>query len=642
MEKDIDKSIIDDLMAEKESLRFDDWLRDYTAKYPNRDQELVLKPVEQIMSNIKEGSRSFVVYGEPQSGKTEMMIALSCRLFDEGVNTIFVLMHDIKTLQKQNFQDRFVQNENFGVTPILAEEFFKTEEKIRKNQNWLIFGRKNSSQLERLISETRMLKRRVILDDEADYATPDSNIGKRRKEDPTKINQHMKKLVGDNGYYIGVTATPGRLDLNNTLYNEADKWVFCEPGEGYTGVNYFFPENPTEIQKNYTLTTINPNVEYKTDLEKAIFRFMARNAYMNLRVNEKRKNYSMVIHTHYKIVFHEEDRKTVQNLVSTLQSNEMNKKRKIFEKILKETKKIYKDEGLLREVMAFIRDKSKSSTALFTLNSRNDINDNIRALKAPAQFTFVFGGNTLSRGVTFENMLSFYFSRSVKRALQQNTYVQIARHFGYRKDTGLQFELTVPEDIWEKWYTCFSTHEMSLDYAQSGNPLWIKHKFTHPADSASIDKNNVVAGHDGTLSFAKFKVTKEIEGLFCDPSIDPISKLKQFNSLTNDECFPKREIERIENSVTNAFNEVDIITAKGSNTGNLRDITNQTSLGEEEHKEITRNRGLAPGTEEKNIENAYCYLVPYKNSKTGEGRIVYSKNKTISYLKNMRRNLNRL
>ena len=35
-------------------------------------------------------------------------------------------------------------------------------------------------------------------------------------------------------------------------------------------INYFFPENPTEIQKNYTLTTINPNVEYKTDLEKAL------------------------------------------------------------------------------------------------------------------------------------------------------------------------------------------------------------------------------------------------------------------------------------------------------------------------------------------------------------------------------------
>ena len=139
MVDDIDKRIIDDLMAEEESLRFDDWLKEYKAKYPKRDANLVLEPVKQIMSNIKQGSKSFVVYGEPQSGKTEMMIALSCKLFDEGINTIFVLMHDIKTLQKQNFQDRFVRNENFRVTPILAEEFSKTDETIRKNQNWLIF-----------------------------------------------------------------------------------------------------------------------------------------------------------------------------------------------------------------------------------------------------------------------------------------------------------------------------------------------------------------------------------------------------------------------------------------------------------------------------------------------------------------------
>ena len=35
MVDDIDKRIIDDLMAEEESLRFDDWLKEYKAKYPN-------------------------------------------------------------------------------------------------------------------------------------------------------------------------------------------------------------------------------------------------------------------------------------------------------------------------------------------------------------------------------------------------------------------------------------------------------------------------------------------------------------------------------------------------------------------------------------------------------------------------------
>ncbi len=629
-------NIIDDLLSQEETHRFDDWSNEYSENYPKRDLSLITKPVQQIMSNINDGCRSFVVYGEPQSGKTETMIALCCKLFDEGVNTIFVLMHDIKTLQNQNFQDRFLRNEHFRVTPILADEFIKTDTRTRTKKNWLIFGRKNSNQLEKLIHETRMLSNKVIIDDEADYATPDTKINK--ENDPSTINRLVTDLVGESGYYIGVTATPGRMDVNNTLYNEADKWVFCDPGAGYTGVSYFFPEDPSEIDKNYTLTLINPDVEYKQDLEKAIFRFMARNAYMNIIVNDKPLKYSMVIHTSQKIADHKQDRDTVQNIVDILQGNDDTKKRRVFERILLQVEKIYPLEGednlLHRKIMEFIRDKSKASINLYTLNSKNDLNNNIIALKAPDQFTFVFGGNTLSRGITFENMLSFYFSRSVKKALQQNTYVQMARHFGYRKDTGKEFELTVPENIWEKWYSCFSSHELSLDTAKAGDPLWIKTDLSNPADSASIDRANVIAGNDGTLAFAKFKMTQEIEDLFCNKSMDPLSKLIQFNSLTKDECFPKKEIERIRTAVEDPNKSVDIIVSK-ENKGELRDITNQ-NLTDAEYENISRKRGSAPGTNEMNIRNAYCYILPYKNSKSGEGRIHYTKNKTISYLKNMR------
>ena len=172
--------LIDKLLQNNNSSRYQDWENDYKSKFPLRDISLVKKPIEEIVLNLNNETKSFVVYGEPQSGKTEMMIALCCKLFDLGFNTIFVLMHDIKTLQKQNFQDRFALNENFRVSPILAEEFLQTDPKTRSNRNWLIFGRKNSSQLEKLIHESRMLTKRVVLDDEADYATPDSNIGKRK------------------------------------------------------------------------------------------------------------------------------------------------------------------------------------------------------------------------------------------------------------------------------------------------------------------------------------------------------------------------------------------------------------------------------------------------------------------------------
>lgn len=628
--------IIDKLLKGNETTRFQDWEEDYCSKFPLRDINLVKNPINEIMSNINSGLKSFVVYGEPQSGKTEMMIALCCKLFDEGFNTIFVLMHDIKTLQKQNFQDRFALNENFRVSPVLAEEFLQTDFKTRNNRNWLIFGRKNSSQLEKLIHETRMLKNRIVLDDEADYATPDSNIGKKRKVDPTRINQHMRALVKD-GNYIGVTATPGRLDLNNTLFNDAKKWVYCQPGKGYTGVNYFFPEDQAKILENYTLTLLPSDKEYKHHLQKAIYRFMARNAYQNIFINNNdRKNYSMIIHTHYKIDYHRADKNTVNEIISVLQGGDELKQRKLLTKILDETQKIFPKPEEYERVMEFIWKYARSSTQLFTLNSKNDINDNIKALTAPSTFTFVFGGNTLSRGVTFENMLAFYFSRSVKNALQQNTYVQIARHFGYRKDTGKQFELTIPEDIWEKWYVCFSCHEMSLDFAKSGEPVWVKHKFTNPIDSSSIDKQNIVVDSDGTMSFAKFSYSRDIETYVCNNSKDPLSKLEYINKIGGDSAFPARVIDSIKKHIGNSSPElkIDIITSK-RNTGSFRDIVNQKSLSDDERRDIRRSKSLAPGTNEKNIPDAYCFIVPYKNSETGEVRIHFTKNKPIKYLRNL-------
>ena len=238
-------------------------------------------------------------------------------------------------------------------------------------------------------------------------------------------------------------------------------------------------------------------------------------------------------------------------------------------------------------------------------------------------------------------MLAFYFSRSVKNALQQNTYVQIARHFGYRQDTGKQFELTIPEDIWQKWYVCFSCHEMSLDFAKSGDPVWVKHKFTNPADSSSIDKENIVVDSDGTMSFAKFSLTPEIEDLLSDNSVNPMEKLNYINTNCGDKAFPRRVIDSIKKHIgsSDAYKKVDIIVSK-RRKGELRDIIDQKAMTSEERREIRRARSLAPGTSEKNILDAYCYVVPYKNSETNEVRIHFTKNKPIKFLKNLIRKTN--
>ena len=49
------------------------------------DTSNIEQTVNEVSKNIfEEGCRSLVIYGEPQSGKTEMMIALTARLLDQG------------------------------------------------------------------------------------------------------------------------------------------------------------------------------------------------------------------------------------------------------------------------------------------------------------------------------------------------------------------------------------------------------------------------------------------------------------------------------------------------------------------------------------------------------------------------------
>ena len=51
------------------------------CKPSSRPNQLV---VDSAVANIEDDQKSFVIYGEPQSGKTEMMIALTAKLLDLG------------------------------------------------------------------------------------------------------------------------------------------------------------------------------------------------------------------------------------------------------------------------------------------------------------------------------------------------------------------------------------------------------------------------------------------------------------------------------------------------------------------------------------------------------------------------------
>jgi hypothetical protein len=191
--------------------------------------------VSKATDNIKAGTRSFIIYGEPQSGKTEMMICLTAKLVDSGSQIVIHLLNDSVQLLQQNL-DRF-QRSSLSPAAKNFSDVLDPDISLKTGEH-IIFCKKNASDLAKLINKTNNVSGKIIIDDEADFATPNALVN---KGEVTRINHLIGELIGQDGVYIGVTATPARLDLNNTFENDNEQWVNFPPHDAYTGQDVFFP-----------------------------------------------------------------------------------------------------------------------------------------------------------------------------------------------------------------------------------------------------------------------------------------------------------------------------------------------------------------------------------------------------------------
>lgn len=209
--------------------------------------------VDQVVKNLSKASvGSLVVYGDPQSGKTEMMICLTARLIDGGHKITVHLMNDSIDLLRQNLE-RF---ELAGLAPAPRGSSEIVNSPLVQGQKTIVFCKKNAKDLSKLIAVLKKHRPIVVVDDEADYATPNAKININQK---TKINELVTQLLGTDGVYIGVTATPARLNLNNTFDNKTETWVRFKSHDAYTGQDTFFPQSG-KVQYRLSLLTGVGNV----------------------------------------------------------------------------------------------------------------------------------------------------------------------------------------------------------------------------------------------------------------------------------------------------------------------------------------------------------------------------------------------
>ena len=437
-------------------------------------------------------------------------------------------------------------------------------------------------------------------------------------------------ISGDQGgVYVGVTATPARLDLNNTFKNKAKNWVFLDTHETYKGRDYFFPLSDEQIlASDYHLIKLPEDGDNPKWLEDAILRFLVRTAYMNIESGEKEHiHFSMLVHTDGKINVHLEDKKFIEKTLFHLSGERTKKKERLFETMYEYAKAFHAAGEFTSDATEAVRfvQKNIGKKSVLAINSKQDRQNVERACNPSALFTFGIGGNIVSRGLTFNNLLSFFFSRSVKGKLQQNTYIQRARMFGDRP-YAKHFELCVPEYLYNDWALCFHDHELSIQLAISGDYIHVQSAKNSAADSASIDKTHVYTSKGETETGDVFPLTDHIKSILKDTSVHGFIRLESVEEYLDQNNF------NVQGITSGLFNFIKSVSSdSGSDfglvllqNGEIRDLStlNDPDL---DYKNIRRPRGgLIQATIHKVVEyeKLQHLIMPVTNGK-GQVRYLY-------------------
>jgi len=587
----------------------------------NRCIDCIEDAVRGAMNNLEEpNTRSFVIYGEPQSGKTEMMIALTGKLLDKGFQIVVVLLNDSVQLLNQNL-DRF-RRSGLDPTPKNFAEILDPSIHIGTNE-WVIFCKKNAKDLHKLIDKLNRPDRLVVVDDEGDYATPNAKINKGER---TKINKLVFDLLGKSGIYIGVTATPARLDLNNTFGNDNEKWIDFPSHTEYIGQETFFPLESLDLKNLPFKLNLLPNQgDAPKYLREALFRFFVNVAFLNTQAHTE-ENYSILIHTSGKKADHTKDYKVVINTLSVLTNQNSARFGNYIERIWGIAKEQYP--GNEDCITTYIVSNINRHTVV-VMNS--DIEKRVVEFKSAtspsAPFTIAIGGNIVSRGVTFDNLLSMFFTRDVKNRIQQDTYIQRARMFGSRGKYLKFFELSIPGHLYYDWHKCFIFHKLALSAIRDGkgSPVWLEDTRVAAVASSSIDRTTVDMDK-GEMGFELFQYNSAIEDII-NSSVSSFDKLQKLSEQLGGNKLPRYLIDYIGN-----------FSPKGDESLAIHPSRDISGYKDADQARIERRKSFIGKSDMElpKYPHAVHHIKIYRNSKK-QARVFYKYVGNIKFLKNLQR-----
>jgi len=409
-----------------------------------------------------------LLFGRVQSGKTVSMILTSALCLDNGFRVVVVLTTDNVALVRQTAA-RFKDLDGPRVFAAIKEtgqafEWEGQEDELRESiasEGLVLVCSKNGFRLPEVISFLQNVSAAeyplLVLDDEADAATPDTTAAARTSgatNAPPYASKINRLVTGNDrpgeiglslteqlphSLYVQVTATPYVLLLQRQSAELRPTTTFLlDAGAGYCGGEVFFGEVNGEPGGDQPTTLVlvgaNEGAAMRrvapTGLAKSINFFMLSACALSIARDGKwpREGFKHLSHTSHLTTDHEIVAGYIHEHLNVLRKKIRagnGTLRGYFEEAYVELQRSLNPAPSLDDLLRIIRSASRNAEVI-----------RINSISGEADYSprlnFLVGGNILGRGLTIDDLLVTYYVREAKTS-QMDTVWQHARMFGYRQ-----------------------------------------------------------------------------------------------------------------------------------------------------------------------------------------------------------------
>tara|TARA_Y100001936_G_scaffold165125_1_gene161227 strand:+ start:2884 stop:5580 length:2697 start_codon:yes stop_codon:yes gene_type:complete len=483
-------------------------------------------------SNKNEFSVKGMIIGQVQSGKTLNYTALVNKAIDAGYKNIFIIA-GLSNLLRSQTQERIElystgrstkdgntltvgvgglrKKNNSNMFTTISNDF--DTKKARgldvpvEDVNTFFIIKKNVTVLKNLIHYLNRYKDNLppalIIDDEADYASIDTNYNDPDK-DPTATNKQIRKLIKlyKKSAYISVTATPFANifidpDTMNDMFGDdlfpKDFIYALDQPTNYQSANRIFNEKNNIYNEIYDHKDYIPqnhksedNIEVPPSLLRSLNQFLISHTirfisgkpfHSSMLINVSPYNWPQCqirqeISYEFEKIRNSIELHSLVNKNSTLEHESIKNLRNVFEEDFSKIPEIMRD-GIQWDSVKKMLYESIKNIKVVELNGHKDCMHSVTTLEYDTpnddnqQHLIIVGGYSLSRGMTLEGLINSYYLRNTSAA---DTLLQMGRWFGYRDGYDYLCKVWMTNQSKERF---ISVHDTILELSQE---IEIMHK----------------------------------------------------------------------------------------------------------------------------------------------------------------------